>query len=109
VETYAIMRRGGWRTPEELYAATARSTAEGDKTPDDIRLIRSYLLAETNGSLGTVCICEASSPEAIRRHAVTAALPVDEIVSVADSVVVRPDPDLGACMNETSSAPTPSQ
>jgi hypothetical protein len=92
VETYAIMRRGGWRTLEELRAATARSTAEGDKTPDDIRLIRSYLLAETNGSLGTLCICQASSPEAIRRHATAAALPVDEIVAVADTIVLQPDP-----------------
>ena len=35
---------------------------------------------------------EASSPEAIRRHAAAADLPVDEIVKVADTVIVRPDP-----------------
>jgi hypothetical protein len=35
---------------------------------------------------------EATSPEAIRRHATAADLPVDEIVAVADTVVVRPDP-----------------
>jgi len=92
VETYVILRRGGWRTPEELQAAAARSTAEGDKTPDDIRWIRSYILAEPNGELGTVCIYQASSPEAIRAHAYRAGLPVDEIVAVADTVVVRPDP-----------------
>ena len=92
METYVILRRGGWRTPEEFHAAAARSSAEGDKTPDDIRWIRSYVLAETSGELGTVCIYQASSPEAIRSHAYRAGLPVDEIVAVADTVVVRPDP-----------------
>ena len=92
METYMILRRGGWRTPDELQAAAARSGAEADKTPDDIRWIRSYVLAETDGSLGTVCIYQASSPEAIRCHAYTATLPVDEIVAVADTVVLRPDP-----------------
>jgi len=92
VETYVIMRRGAWRTPDELRAAAARSSEEGDKTPDDIRWLRSYVLAETSGELGTVCIYQASSPEAIRSHAYRAGLPVDEIVAVADTVVVHPDP-----------------
>ena len=92
METYVIMRRGAWRTPDEVRAAAARSSEEGDKTPDDVRWLRSYVLAETSGELGTVCIYEASSPEAIRTHAYRAGLPVDEIVAVADTVVVRPDP-----------------
>ena len=87
-----ILRRGGWRTPDELQEAAARSTAEGDRTPDDIRWIRSYVLGEADGSLGTVCVYEASSPEAIRAHAYRAGLPVDEIVAVADTVIVREDP-----------------
>ena len=92
METYVILRRSGWRTPDELQAAAAGSTEEGDKTPDDVRWIRSYVLAETDGSLGTVCIYQASSPEAIREHARRADLPADEIVEVADTVVMRPDP-----------------
>jgi hypothetical protein len=92
METYVILRRDGWRSPDELEAAAARSTAEGDRTPDDISWIRSYVLAEPKGGLGTVCIYQASSPEAIRRHAEAAGLPVDEIVQVADTVIVRPDP-----------------
>jgi hypothetical protein len=92
METYVILRRGGWRTPDELQDAADRSTAEGEQMPDDVRWIRSYVLAETDGSLGTVCIYQASSPEAIRTHAYRAGLPVDEIVGVADTVIVRPDP-----------------
>ena len=92
MDTYVILRRGGWRSPGELEQAAARSTAEGDKMPDDVRWIRSYVLEEGGGSVGTVCIYQASSPEAIRRHASAAELPVDEIVRVADTVVVREDP-----------------
>jgi hypothetical protein len=92
VETYVILRRNGWRTPGDLQEAAARSTAEGDRMPDDIRWIRSYVLGERDGTVGTVCIYEASSPEAIRTHAERADLPVDEIIAVADTVIVRPDP-----------------
>ena len=90
---YAIIRREGWVTAGDLQAAAARSSAVGDdEMPDDIRWIRSYVLAEDTGNLGTVCIYEASSPEAIRDHAERADLPVTEIIAIADTVVVRPDP-----------------
>ena len=93
MKTYVILRRGGWRSAEELGAAAARSSEVGDEEmPDDIRWIRSYVLAESEGGLGTVCIYQASSPEKIREHAERAGLPVDEIVEVADTVIVRPDP-----------------
>jgi len=90
---YAIIRRDGWATPGDLQEAAARSSAVADnEMPDDIRWIRSYVLAEESGSIGTVCIYEASSPEAIRDHASRADLPVTEIVPIADTVIVRPDP-----------------
>ena len=90
---YAIIRRDGWVTPGDLQEAAARSTAVGDgEMSDDIRWIRSYVLAEESGSIGTVCIYEASGPEAIREHAERADLPVTEIVPIADTVIVRPDP-----------------
>ena len=93
MDTYVILRRGGWRTGEDLEAAAARSLKVGDEEmPDDIRWIRSYVMAEEDGTLGTVCIYQASSPEAIRAHAGEADLPLTEIVPVADTVVVRPDP-----------------
>jgi hypothetical protein len=92
METYVILRRGGWRTADDLREAAERSTIEGERMPDDLRWIRSYVTDETDGSVGTVCVYQASSPEAIRRHAAAADLPVDEIVKVADTVIVRPDP-----------------
>jgi Protein of unknown function (DUF4242) len=92
MELYAILRRGGWRSGADLAEAAARSTAVGATMPDEVRWIRSYVLEEGAGSVGTVCIYEAASPEAIRRHASLAYLPVTEIIPVADTVVVRPDP-----------------
>ena len=94
MKTYAILRRDGWRSPEELQAAAARSSAVGDdEMSDDIRWIRSYVLAEpADGGLGTVCIYQASSPEKIREHAERAGLPVNEIIEIADTVIVRSDP-----------------
>jgi hypothetical protein len=97
MQLYAIIRRNGWASGPDLEAAAARSTKVGDEDmPDDIRWIRSYVLDEGEGALGTLCIYEASSPEAIRKHASSADLPVDEIIPVADTVVVRPDPEPAA-------------
>lgn len=93
MDTYVILRRNGWRTVEDFQEAAARSTEEGERMPDDVAWIRSYVLDEVDGSVGAVCIFQASSPEAIRRHAAAAELPVDEIVKVADTVLVRPDPE----------------
>jgi sporulation protein YlmC with PRC-barrel domain len=93
MQLYAILRRSGWRSGEELGEAATRSSKVGDEEmSDDIRWIRSYVLEEGGGSVGTVCIYEASSPEAIREHAERADLPVDEIIAIGDTVVVRPDP-----------------
>jgi uncharacterized protein DUF4242 len=93
MKLYAILRRQGWSSGAELEEAAARSTKVGNEDmPDEVRWIRSYVLDEGGGSVGTVCIYEATSPEAIRKHASMADLPVDEIIGVADTVIVRPDP-----------------
>ncbi len=93
MKLFAILRRDGFTDGPTLEAAAARSTEVGNGMPDDIRWIRSYVLSENNGSLGTVCIYQASSEDAIRKHAKSADLPVSEIVPIADTVVVRPDPE----------------
>jgi hypothetical protein len=94
MDTYVILRRQGWRSPADLEAAAERSRQVGDEQmSDDIRWIRSYVLEEGGGSVGTVCIYQASSPEAIREHAQRADLPVDDVIRVADTVLVRPDPE----------------
>jgi thiamine biosynthesis protein ThiC len=93
VNTYVILRRSAWGSGEELGQAAERSRAVGDEQmPEDIRWIRSYVLDEGSGRVGTVCIYEASSEEAVREHAGRAQLAADEVIPVADTVIVRPDP-----------------
>jgi hypothetical protein len=96
MNTYVILRRNGWRTAADLEEAAARSTAEGEKMADDVRWIRSYVTAEPDGTVGTVCIYQGTSPEAIREHASRAGLPADEVIDVSGTVIVRPDPQPAA-------------
>lgn len=93
MDTYVIMRRGAWGSADELEHVAARSKQIGEQDmADDIRWIRSYVINEPDGRLGTACIYQASSPEAIRDHAQRVGMPADEVIPVADTVVVRPDP-----------------
>jgi uncharacterized protein DUF4242 len=93
MKLYAIRRQSGWGTPEELQAAAARSLQIGnEEMPADIRWIRSYVVHESEGGLGTICIYQASSPEKIREHASRVGMPATEIFEIADTVFVRPDP-----------------
>jgi sporulation protein YlmC with PRC-barrel domain len=59
---------------------------------DDIGWIRSYVLQEPDGKVGTVCIYQATSEEAVREHAKRADIAADEVIPVADTVVIREDP-----------------
>jgi Protein of unknown function (DUF4242) len=96
MDLYAIRRRDAWASAQELEAVGKRSTAVADKADSGVRWIRSYVVTEESGRLGSVCIYEAESREAIRTHAHASGLPADEIVPVADTVIVRPDPEPAA-------------
>jgi hypothetical protein len=90
---YVIRRPAAWATAEELGIAAARSRRVADEEmAADVRWIRSYVVLEDDGSLGTFCVYEASSPDKVREHASRADLPATEIREVVDTVVVRPDP-----------------
>jgi thiamine biosynthesis protein ThiC len=93
MQTYVILRRGGWKTAEELEAAAAVSARIGDdEMSDQVRWIRSYVLDEEDGTVGTVCIYQAVDEDAIMEHAQRADLPADEVILVTDTVIVRDDP-----------------
>ena len=93
MQTYVILRRGGWKTAEDLETAAAVSTRIGDdEMSDQVRWIRSYVLDEEEGTVGTVCIYQAVDEDAIMEHAQRADLPADEVILVADTVIVRDDP-----------------
>jgi hypothetical protein len=94
MNTYVIRRERAWETPADLEATAERSkqVAEDD-FPDDIRWIRSYVIKEDGGTLGTVCIYQATDIDAVRNHAKRVDMPADEVLEVADTVIIRPDPE----------------
>jgi hypothetical protein len=93
MDLYFIRRRNGWKTPAELEAAAAKSKKIGnDEMSDRVRWIRSYVVKEPTGALGTVCIYEAKDPESLREHAKRVGMPADEIIPIGNTVVVRQDP-----------------
>lgn len=93
MQLFVIRRRNAWKSAEELQTTAGVSLKVGnEEMSDSIRWIRSYVVNEADGTLGTVCIYQAASPEAIREHARRVGMPADEITPVADTVVVRADP-----------------
>jgi len=94
MQLYAIRRRNGWKTAKDLEAAAAKSTRIGnDEMSDRVRWIRSYVVNEPDGTLGTICIYEARDPASIRDHAKRVGMPADDIDLIGNTVVVRPDPE----------------
>lgn len=93
METFAIRRRSAWSSTEELEMAAAKSRRIGDEEMStSVRWIRSYVVREADGRLGTHCIYQATGAEAILAHAARVGMPADEIEQVVATVVVRPDP-----------------
>ena len=89
---YAIRRRDYWGSAEELQETAAKSAEVGAQMPDDVRWIRTYVVQEESGRLGTLCIYEGTSPEKVREQAERTGMPADEVSLVLDTVIVRPDP-----------------
>ena len=97
MNTYVIRREKAWQSPAELEATAERSKQVAESEfPDDIAWIRSYVIKEDGGTLGTVCIYQATDIESVREHAKRVDMPADEVLEVADTVIVRPDPEPAA-------------
>jgi len=93
MNTYVIRRRGGWANGEELEVAAGVSSKVGlEEMPDQVRWIRSYVVEEPDGRLGTVCVYQGTDEEAIREHARRVGMPADEVIPVGDTVIINEDP-----------------
>ena len=93
MQTFVVLRRSAWETDEDLEVAAALSSqVADDEMSDQVRWIRSYVLSEEDGTLGTVCIYQAEDEDAIMEHAQRAEIPADEILPVMDTVIIRDDP-----------------
>jgi hypothetical protein len=93
MKTFFIRRKSNWQDVAELSVAAGVSARIGnEEMPDQVRWIRSYVVHEDDGRLGTVCIYQGKDEAAIRQHARRVGMSADEIVPIADTVVVREDP-----------------
>jgi len=93
MNTYVIRRKSNWKSAEELEAAASRSARVGnEEMADQVRWIRSYVIEESDGRLGTVCIYQGTDEAAIREHARRAGMQADEVIPVETTVIVRDDP-----------------
>jgi len=93
MKTFCIRRKSNWQDTTELSATAGVSARVGnEEMPDLVRWIRSYVVREDDGRLGTVCIYQGKDEAAIREHARRVGMSADDVVLVEDTVVVREDP-----------------
>lgn len=93
LQLYVIRRRSAFADVPDLENGAARSAKVGnEEMPDRVRWIRSYVVEEPDGRVGTVCIYQAADVASIREHARRAQIAADEIFPVLNTVVVRQDP-----------------
>ena len=93
VPLYIVPRTRAWLSEEELAAATDCLPAVDEALRGEVRWIRSYVVAEDDGTFSAFCIYEASGPEALLRHADALMLPTDAIKRVVATIVQAPDPE----------------
>jgi hypothetical protein len=95
MNTFLIRRRGRWANPQELEKAASRASRVClQEMSPRVRWIRTYVTHEPDGSLGTVCIFEGTTAQALREHARRAGIPADEIVRIGDTIIFNDDPPM---------------
>jgi hypothetical protein len=93
MDLFAIRRRQAWNGPDELEQVAARSKQVGEEEmSDQVRWIRTYVINDGD-TLGSICIYQATSADALRDHAQRVGMPADEVTPIVDTVIVRPDPE----------------
>jgi hypothetical protein len=93
MKTFVIRRKSNWKDAAELGVTAGVSARVGnEERPDQVRWIRSYVVREDDGRLGTLCIYQGTDADAVREHARRVGMSADEIVPVEDTVIVREDP-----------------
>ena len=93
MDLYAIRRPNAWKTVQEVQTIGAKALKVGnEEMPDRVRWIRSYVVKESDGTFGSICIYQARDTQSIRDHAARVGMPGDLINAVVDTIIVREDP-----------------
>jgi hypothetical protein len=92
VPLYLVPRTRAWLSAEEV-AAAAECLPAVDDMIDGIRWIRSYIVAEEDGTFSAYCVYETDDPEKLRQQGDAMMLPTDAIKPVVRTTVAAPDPE----------------
>lgn len=92
MDLYVIRRRGAWANMEQVKAASDRSRLVGEEMSDRIRWIRSYVVNESDGRVGSVCIYQARDEQSLHEHGRRIGAPGEEFSLVSTTAVARADP-----------------
>ena len=92
MDLYVIRRPSAWADLAELKVAGEKSARIGNEMADQVRWIRTYVVREPDGRIGTFCVYEARDGASIREHARRVGMPGEEFYPVETTVVMRADP-----------------
>ena len=89
---FAVRRRCCWADLMALETSFRKSSnlVERDM-PGKVRLIRSYVIEEFDGRLGTVCVLEGDNLKLVAEHATKVGIRCDEISPIAVTMIARAD------------------
>ena len=90
---YLVPRTRAWLSEEELAAAADCLPSVAAALPASVRWIRSYVVAEDDGTFTGYCLYETDDVDALRDHADALGLPTDAIKPVVATMVLAPDPE----------------
>jgi hypothetical protein len=90
---YVVPRTRAWLSEEELAAMVDCVPAINETLREDVRWIRSYIVAEDDGTFSAFCVYEATDAEKLRLHADASMLPADAIKPVTATLIAAPDPE----------------
>lgn len=94
---YLVRRRGFWKTEAELaHSAALGRRVSDEEMPTRLCWLRSYVVHEADGTLGTWCLYQSVDAPALIEHAGRVGIPADEITPVLGCHVFRDDAPAGA-------------
>jgi hypothetical protein len=90
---YVIFRSNAWPDEAALERAAGRAARiTNTELAGQVNWIRSYVYEEPDGTLGSVCIFQATDRDVVFEHARRADLACDDVRPIARTVIIDADP-----------------
>ena len=90
---YIIFRKNAWPDEAALERAASRSArVASTELEGRVRWVRTYVYEEDDGTLGSVCIYQATDRDVVIEHARRADLACHDVRPIARTVIIETDP-----------------